>query len=481
MNRRMVLYRVAQMLFLEAAMLVLPLGVAFLYGEMKQALAFGITIVVSLVAGLPAMTVLKPTSKLIFAKDGFALVTLAWLVMSAFGAAPFVISGEIPNVVDAFFETVSGFTTTGSTILTDVTAMSHSMLFWRSFTHWIGGMGVLVLVMALVPPESGRSIHILRAEMAGPVVGKLVPKIKDTAKILYIIYFVITITEVGFLIAGGMPVFDAFIHSLGTAGTGGFGIKGDSLSSYSPYCQWVIIAFMFIFSINFNLFYLMILRRFKPVLKNLELWVFVGIVFVAAGIISVNIYPLYGDAGEAIRHAFFQTVSICSTTGYSSADFNLWPSMAKSVIFVLLFLGGCAGSTAGGLKISRVILLFKLVRRDIRKMSHPRSVATVKLDGKTVEPAVVSGVSTYFAVYMIVIAITFLLISFEPFGFESNLTAAITCCNNVGPGFGEVGPMNGFAAYSYFSKIVLTFAMLLGRLEFYPVLLAFNPRMWLKK
>lgn len=482
MNRRMIFYMVGKIIMLEAVLLMIPLIVSLCYHEMNCVNAFSVTIIISTIVGFLMAILMKPESKVIYAREGFIIVTFAWIFLSVLGCLPFIISGEIPDFFDAFFETVSGLTTTGASILRDVEAMSRGLLFWRSFTHWLGGMGVLVLIMAILPSDSGRAIHIMRAEMAGPVVGKLVPKIKDTAKILYVIYFVLTLVEFIILCIGGMPVFDSAVHALGTAGTGGFGIKADSIGGYSPFLQWVITIFMVIFGINFNLFYLLILRKFKPFFTNRELWFYMGIMLAAAGVITYSIYPIYNNFSDSVRHSCFQVASIVSTTGYSTADFNLWPDLAKGVIFILMFLGGCAGSTAGGLKISRVIIMLKSIIRDIRHLLHPRSVEAVKFEGKPLEPAVMNSVTTYFALYIVLIASTFFLLCFEPaFDLQSNLTASISCCNNVGPGFGLVGPMEGYGGYSWFSKFILTFAMLFGRLEIYPILLSLYPRTWTKK
>ena len=324
---------------------LLPLIVALIHGEFDSALTFFLLALLSVVVGT-VFSLKKPKNKVIYAKEGFVTVAFAWIILSLLGALPFYISTEVPNFFDAFFETVSGFTTTGSTILSDVESMSRGLLFWRSFTHWIGGMGVLVLMMAILPTDSGRAMHIMRAEMAGPVIGKLVPKIKDTAKILYLIYFILTVVEFLFLLIGGMPVFDSIVHALGTAGTGGFGIKADSIASYSPYLQWVIIAFMLLFSVNFNLYYLLLIKRFSTVFKSTELWTFLGMVLVASGMITYSIYPMYQNFGDSFRHAIFQVSSVMSTTGYASTDFDLWPGLAKGVLFLMMFVGGCAGSTA---------------------------------------------------------------------------------------------------------------------------------------
>lgn len=482
MNRRMIFYMVGNIILLEAVLLMLPLLVALIYQEMNGVNSFSVTILIAAITGALMKLLFKPHSKVIYAREGFIIVTFAWIILSLIGCVPFILSREIPNFFDAFFETVSGFTTTGASIVRDVESMSHGMLFWRSFTHWLGGMGVLVLIMAIIPSDSGRAIHIMRAEMAGPVIGKIVPKIKETARILYIIYLGLTALEFVLLLAGQMPLFDSAVHALGTAGTGGFGIKADSVASYNPYLQWVITIFMILFGINFNLFYLLLLRKFKPVFTNRELWFYFGIIIVSASIITYSIYPLYNNFSDSIRHSFFQVASIVSTAGFSTADFNLWPDLAKGVIFILMFLGGCAGSTAGGLKLSRVIIMLKAIRKDIRHLLHPRSVAAVKYEGKNLDTSTMHGVTTYFALYIVLIAATFFILSFEPsFDLQSNLTASVTCCNNVGPGLGLVGPMEGFAGYSWFSKLVLTFAMLFGRLEIYPIVLAFYPKTWTKK
>ena len=475
----MIFYTLGKLLIALSVILLLPAGVALIYKEACLA-AFLIAAAISLVIGLLLNKFCKPTSHVIYAREGFAIVSLVWLSMSAIGALPFVISGEIPSFVDAFFETVSGFTTTGASILRDVESMSHGLLFWRSFTHWLGGMGVLVFVMALLPNVSDRSIHILRAEVPGPIVGKLVPRIKDTAKILYVIYIALTLIEVVFLLFGGMTVFESFVHAFGTAGTGGFGIKADSIGGYSPYLQWVIAIFMILFGVNFNLYYFALIKKAGMALKSRELWCYFGIIAVSAALICINIYPLYGSFGEVLRQAVFQVSSIVTTTGYATADFNLWPAFSKGILFALLFVGACAGSTGGGLKISRIMLLFKIIGREIRRLIHPRSVAKVKLEGKSVDESTLDGVTTYFALYMVGIIATFLVLSIEPFGIETNVSAAISCFNNVGPGFAGVGPAASYADYSVVSKITLSLAMLLGRLEIYPLLIVLIPSFWKK-
>ena len=480
MNRKMIFGTIGQIVKLEAALLLLPLSVALAYGE-SSALAFLITIGVALVVGFALSIPCRTDNHVIFAREGFVTVAFAWVALSAIGALPFVISGEIPFYVDAFFETVSGFTTTGASIVTNVESMSHGILFWRSFTHWIGGMGVLVLIMAILPTGSGRSIHILRAEMAGPIVGKIVPKVRDTAKILYLLYLALTVLETVFLLAGGMPVFDSVVHALGTAGTGGFGIKANSIAGYSPYLQWVITIFMLLFGVNFNLYYLLLIRRVRPVLKNTELRCYGALLVVCTVVIMVNIYPLYHTFADSLRESAFQVASIVTTTGYATADFNQWPGLSKGILFLLMFVGACAGSTAGGLKISRVMLLFKSMRRELRRMLHPRSVGAVQMEGKTVDDTTLNGVSVYFALYFAIFAVVFLILCLEPFDLETNITATASCLNNIGPGLGAVGPASSYAGYSALSKIVLSIAMLFGRLEIYPLLLTMSPSIWAKK
>lgn len=461
--------------------MLLPAAVSLIYLEYNCLWGFLISAALAFVIGSILALVCRPKNQVIYAKEGLAIVAIVWLCMSAIGALPFVISGEIPHFADAFFETVSGFTTTGASILTDVESMSHGLLFWRSFTHWVGGMGVLVFVMALIPNLSDRSIHIMRAEMPGPIVGKLVPKVKDTAKILYLIYIVMTAVEVVFLLAGGMPLFDSLLHAFGTAGTGGFGIKADSIASYSPYLQWVIAIFMLIFGINFNLFYLALIRRFRSVFRSTELWAYLGIVAVSIAVITANILSLCSSFSEALRLSAFQVSSIITTTGYATTNFDLWPGLSKTVLFILMFIGGCAGSTAGGIKVSRIVMMVKMVFNELRFMVRPRSVNTVHFEGKTVDEQTQRSVANYFLIYILCYFAIFILICFEPFGFESNFTAVAACFNNVGPGFGVVGPAGSFADYSAFSKVVLSFAMLLGRLEIFPLIIALTPRTWMRK
>ena len=478
MNKKMIIYMLGRIALVEAALLALPLSCSIIYGE-ATIISFLTTIGIAMGFG-GICSLFKPKNKNIYAREGFVIVAFAWIIVSAIGALPFYISGEIPHYYDAFFETVSGFTTTGASILNNVEALSNSTLLWRSFSHWIGGMGVLVLVMAIIPTETGRSIHIMRAEMPGPIVGKLVPKIKSTAKILYLIYIAMTAIQVILLVCGEMNLFESLVYSFGTAGTGGFSINADGLAGYSSYTQWVITIFMLIFGVNFNLYYLIIINKLRTAIKSEELWWYIGIVVAASALITANVYPLYKNFADSLRNSMFQVASIISTTGYATADFNLWPSLSKSVLFILIFTGACAGSTAGGLKISRVVLLFKAVRTNLKRMLHPRSVDSIKLEGKRVDATTTTNVTAYLAIYFICFTVIFLIISFENFDFETNISAVATCINNVGPGFSRVGPMGNFDIYSPFSKLVLSFTMLLGRLEIMPLILLFSPSVWFR-
>ncbi|MBR2405697.1 MAG: TrkH family potassium uptake protein [Clostridia bacterium] len=482
MNRRVILHTVGQIIKIEAALLVLPLLVSLYYGEASGVMAFAVTAAVALVIGFALTLTNKRGDRRIFARGGLVSVALSWIALSVIGALPFVISGEIPSYVDALFETVSGFTTTGASILSDPAMLSRGMLFWRSFTHWIGGMGVIVLMMAILPAESGRSIHIMRAEMPGPIVGKLVPRLRDTAKTLYLIYIVLSALQVVLLLFGGMPLFDSVVYTFGTAGTGGFGLTTSSVGAYSAYSQWVIAVFMLVFGINFNVYQLLLMRRFRTALRSSEMWCFLAIVAIASTAITVNLLPEYAyNVGEASRYAVFQVASIISTTGYATTNFDLWPGMSRTILMLLMLIGACAGSTAGGLKVSRVMLLFKSVKRDLQRVVHPRSVSSVSLEGKKVDDSTLSGVGAYFVLYILCIAAAFLFLSFEPTNIETDLTATIACFNNVGPGLGEVGPAGSYGGYSILSKLVLSLAMLLGRLEIYPLLVVLSPSTWQTK
>ncbi len=478
----MIFNTIGRVLCVEGALLVLPLLVSAINQEACW-LAFLVAIAACLAVGAVLLLFCSPKDTTMYTREGLIIVALCWLAISLFGSIPFVVSGEIPSFADAFFETVSGFTTTGASILTDIEALSKGILFWRSFTHWIGGMGILVFVVAILKRNTDRPIHILRAEIPGPTMDKLVPKSGDTAKILYLIYIGMTVLEIIFLLFGGMTFYESCVHAFGTAGTGGFGIKSNSLEGYSPYCQWVVAIFMFLFGINFNLYFVLLIGKAKDAFKSTELWAYVGIVVFAAFGIFCNILPTCKGAEEAIRLSFFQASSIITTTGFSTADFNLWPTFSKLILFILMFIGGCAGSTAGGLKVSRVVILVKRIRRQLRRVVHPRAVERVKNDGKTVDEETVNETGAYFALYFVILAVLFLLVGLDAsnFDFETNVSAVAACFNNVGPGFGAVGPKGSYAGYSVFSKLVLSAAMLLGRLEIYPLLLVLMPSTWARK
>lgn len=460
--------------------MLLPFLVSLIYQE-TAAISIGISIVIAVVGGFLLSRIFNPGTKVIYAKEGFVITALCWFALSAVGALPFFISGEIPSYIDAFFETVSGFTTTGASILTDVESMSKGLLFWRSFTHWIGGMGVLVFVMAIIPTISDRSIHLLRAEVPGPIVGKLVPKMKQTTRILYIIYIAITLIEIVFLLLGGMNLFEACVHAFGTAGTGGFGIKATSIGGYSPYLQWVITVFMLIFGVNFNLYYLILLKRIKAAFKSSEFWTYIGIVAVAVTIISINISHLYDTVSETVRHSAFQVASIITTTGYATTDFNVWPDLSRMILFLLMFIGGCAGSTAGGIKVARVIMLCKVIKTELQRMIHPRSVKVSRFEGKTVDRTTMSSVSSYLAIYTMFYCVIVFVVAFNGFNIETTVSAVSACFNNIGPAFGIAGPAGSYADFSALSKIVLSLAMLFGRLEIYPIILTLSPSTWAKK
>ena len=479
MNYKMVLYTMGRVVLLEAAFLVLPMAVSLLYGE-RCAVSFGLTILVALAVGFLLTFLCRGNHGTSSIKDGFMIVALTWIMLSAIGALPFVFSREIPSYVDAFFETVSGFTTTGATILTDVEALSRGMIFWRSFTHWIGGMGILVFVVMLMK-TTDRSINILKAEMPGPTVDKLAPKSRDTARILYLLYISLTVLETVLLLLGGMGLFDSVVHSLSTAGTGGFGAYNASAANFSPYIQWVLTVFMLLFGVNFNLYYLLLLGRVRDIFRNTEFKVYLGIIAAAVTIITVDILPLYQSFSTSLRQASFQVAAIMSTTGFVTADFTVWSPLSKTLLLLLMFLGGCAGSTAGGLKLSRIIILCKMARRELRRTLRPRVVDVIKMDGHRLEEQTAHSVAVYFALYMLCIGALLVALSFSPFDMETNLFSTVSCFNNVGPAFGMAGPVGNYSLYQPVLKLLLCVGMLLGRLEIYPMLLLFVPAAWRRK
>ena len=476
MNYQMIGYVIGRILLTEAVLLVPPMLTAFLYGE--SVLPFLLPAILLAAVGL-VIGLKRPRKTALYARDGFAVVALAWVLMSAFGALPFVLSGDIPNYIDAFFETVSGFTTTGASILTAVEPLSRGGLFWRSFTHWVGGMGVLVFVMAILPMTDGHGMHLMRAEVPGPSVGKLVSRMSDTAKILYSIYFIMTILLIVLLMAGGMPLFDACIHSFGTAGTGGFSSRNLSVGAYnSAYFDIILGIFMLLFGVNFNLYYFLLVKRFRDVFRSEELRAYLFIVTASVLAIAANIVHMYGSVGTSLRHAFFQVSSIITTTGYATADFNLWPTFSKGILVVLMFVGACAGSTGGGIKVARIVILTKASFADMRKMLHPNAVTTVRFEEKPLTDRSVRSVYQYIAVYLLVFVASFLLLSLEGFDLVSTFTALAACINNIGPGLEMVGPMGNFFAFSPAAKLLLSFDMLVGRLEIFPMLLLFAPSIW---
>ncbi|MDD3946844.1 MAG: potassium transporter TrkG [Clostridia bacterium] len=483
MNYRMTGYILGQIAIVESILLCIPFILAIVYGD-NTILAFGVTIAALVAVGVP-FVIKKPKNKDFKASDGFIIVALSWLLMSVFGSLPFFISGHIPHFIDSLFETISGFTTTGASILTNVEALPKSLLFWRSLTHWIGGMGVLVFVIAIIPKSDAKIIHLFRAESPGPQVGKLVSKLKFTARILYGIYIVLTLSEIFALLLCGMNFFDSVIHAFGTAGTGGFSNMNESVGAFgSVAVDTVITVYMLLFSISFNLYYLILIGNIKQALKSEELRTFFGIIFAAVIVISISltINAVYDTFGETLRYSFFQVASIISTTGFATADFASWPLVAQMVLFMLMFVGACAGSTGGGLKVSRIILLFKSGFRELKKTISPRSVCNIVFENKIVDSGISRGVLSYFTIYMFIFAVSVVLISITSagttHGFTNSMSAVNACINNIGPGLGDVGPTGNYSFFNSFSKIVLMFNMLVGRLEVLPMLLLFYPKVW---
>ena len=482
MNGKLIVKILSKMLMVEAVLMLFPAGVSCIYGEWDTALWFVCTAAGLAVVCFPFLRFVRPEGGTLFAREGLIIVAAAWILWSLAGAVPFVLTGAAPHFVDAFFETVSGFTTTGATIFTDVEVLPQGLLFWRSFTHWIGGMGVLVFVMAIIPLAENSAMHLMRAEVPGPTVGKLVPRGKSTAKILYIIYIALTVMEILLLLCGGMPLFDSVVHAFGTAGTGGFSVKNASIGFYnSAYIDWVITVFMILFGVNFNIFFFAILRKYLNIWKNGEWKVYLGIIGASIAVITLSIQSMYDGFSTALRHAAFQVASIISTTGYATADFNTWPEIAKGILLLLMAVGACAGSTGGGIKVSRLVILVKSAGRELRRMVHPKSVYVTKVDERVVSEDTIHGVQAYLVVYLLVFCSSLLLVSFNNFDFETTFSAVMACLNNVGPGLGAVGPVSNFAGLSVFSKLVLTADMLFGRLEFFPLLLLFAPGVWRRK
>ena len=483
MNVKMMGKFISQIIAIEAIFMVPALVISLCYGETAAVMGFLWTLgAIVLLAGVLYFSCRK-AGKLFGAREGLVCVGLSWIILSLLGCLPFVISGNIPNFIDAFFETVSGFTTTGASVVASVEALDKGILYWRSFSHWLGGMGVLVFLLAIGPSGKGTgfTMHLLRAESPGPDVGKLVPKMKQTARILYMIYVVLTAVDFVFLLCGGMNWLEALCTAFGTAGTGGFGVKNDSMASYSPYIQNVTTIFMFLFGVNFSVYYLLLLKEFRGAFKDEELRLYVGLAVVSVVLIVLDIRPLYETIGETIRHAAFQVSTIMTTTGFATTDFDLWPSFSKTILMILMVVGASAGSTGGGFKCIRVLLLFKILRRNIRQVLNPQKVMVVRNNGRAVDEKVLSNTNAYLAAYVVIIIVSTLLISLDGFNFETNFSAVLACFNNIGPGMAAVGPTCNFAAYSVFSKIILSINMLAGRLEIFPILVLLSRSTWTRR
>lgn len=476
MNSSIIRYILGCVLKIEGLFLFLPALTGAVYAERIGLYYLAIAVLCLLLGFLMAKN--KPADQVFYLKEGCITTSLSWILLSFFGALPFYLSGEIPSFTDALFETISGFTTTGASILSDVEALSHCSLFWRSFTHWLGGMGVLVFLLAVIPLSGGSHINLMRAESPGPSVGKLVPKIRYTARILYLIYLAMTVVEIILLLAGRMPLFDALTTAFGTAGTGGFGIKNDSFMSYSPYLQWVVTVFMILFGVNFNAYYLILFGKLRKALKMEEVRCYFGIILVSTAIIFFNILSQCKSIFDAITYAAFQVGSIITTTGFSSADFDLWPESSKTILVLLMFIGACAGSTGGGIKVSRFLVLIKTIVKELNSYIHPKSIKKIKIEGKPVEHEVVRSINVYFITFMILFSASVFAISFEGKDLLTNFTAVAATINNIGPGLELVGPTQNFGHFTVFSKYVLMFDMLAGRLELFPLLILFHPAAW---
>lgn len=479
MNIGIVFYFLGWVLGIEGILMILPCVVALIYQEPSGFYFLGVALFCGISGWLLAHKKLKST--VFYAKEGFVAVSLSWIVLSFFGALPFFLSGEIPLLEDALFEVISGFTTTGASVLSDVEALSRCMLMWRSFTHWIGGMGVLVFILAVLPLAGGYNIHIMRAESPGPSVGKLVPRVRTTAKILYLIYLFITVVQIILLLFTGMPLFDSMAMSFGTAGTGGFGIVNSSCGDYTALQQWIFTIFMILFGVNFNVYYLFLIRKPKDALRCEEMRGYLGIILVSTLLITWNIRGMFPNILTALRHAAFQVGSIITTTGYSTTDFDLWPGFSKTILVSLMFIGACAGSTGGGIKVSRIAIAVKTVNKELSSLIHPRNVKVLKYEGKPIEHNVLRSINTYLVAYILIFVVSLLLISLDNFDLTTNFTAIAATLNNIGPGLEKVGPTCNFGIFSPFNKYILMFDMLAGRLELFPMLLLFSPRTWMRE
>lgn len=477
MNINIILYTLGWVLNLEAIAMLLPLSCSLIYGEplMPFLAAIGACALLGIL-----LTLKKPKNTTMYSREGYASVALCWIVLSIMGSIPFMVSGCIPNFFDALFETVSGFTTTGASILPDVEIIPKGIIFWRSFTHWLGGMGIIVFLIAILPLFGGSNLYLIKAESPGPAVGKLVPKVKSTAKILYSIYIALTIVEIILLLLGGMNLFDALTTSFGTAGTGGFGIRNSSMADFSPYIQNVVTVFMLIFGVDFSIYYLILIKKFSSAVKSTEVRTYLGIVFSSAILIAFNCRHLFDNVFQALHHTFFQVASIITTTGYATVDFDLWPSFSKAILVLLMFIGACAGSTGGGIKVSRIVILCKSIIKEIRVTAHPKSTVKLTMNGRVIEHETLRAVNVYMSAYVIIATASILIISLDNFDFTTNFTAVASAINNIGPGLAKVGPTQNFSIFSNLSTFVLTLDMLIGRLEIFPMLMLFSPLTWKK-
>ncbi len=479
MNYGIIRFIIGCVLQFESIFLLLPALVGILYGEFNETIAYGITSLICVALGTLLRCKRSNRSEL-FVREGFAAVSLSWIIMSIFGAIPFVLCGDIPNYIDALFETISGFTTTGASILVDVEALSHAGMFWRSFTHWIGGMGVFVLIMAILPMMGGSTMNLMRAESPGPSVSKLLPRVKDTAKILYQLYIGITIAGIIILCICGMPLFDSFATTFGSVGTGGFGIRNDSIAGYSPLIQNVVTGLMIVSGINYTAYFCLLHKQFKEAFSIEEVRLYLLIILVSACTIAWNIRPLYASLGETLRHSFFQVGSIITTTGFSTTDFDTWPQLSKTILVLLMFIGACSGSTGGGIKVSRIIILLKAIKKELQMMIHPRMVKKIRMDGHVISHETMRSTNVFISVYFVILVISFLLISINEYDFTTNFTSVVSTLNNIGPGLELTGPTQNFSIFSSFSKCVLMFDMLAGRLELFPMLILLVPSCWKK-
>ena len=480
MNKGIVLHYLSMALLLSSALFVVPALVSLYYGEYYFLLIFLCVGAGMALAALPG-ALYRPKRRYMFAREGMVIASLMWIIFSAVGALPFYLSGSIPHYVDALFESISGFTTTGSSILTDVEALPRGILFWRSFTHWVGGMGVLVLAMAVLPVSDGRAMHLMRAESPGPSVGKISSKIRDTAKILYAMYLVLTVVQTILLRLVGLPWYDALITAFGAAGTGGFSNRAASIGAYgSPAVEMITAVFMVLFGINFNVYFFLLIRHFKEAFACEEMRVYLGVIAASTLAVAGNIFHLYGNVWQSLRYSFFQVASIITTTGYATTDFNMWPTFSKAVLVLLMFFGACAGSTGGGIKISRIIIMCKTAKQDLMRVLHPHAVTTVRFEGKPLDDKTVFGVRTYMNLYLIIFVLSTMVVAINQFDLVTTFTAVASCLNNIGPGLELVGPMVSFADFSPLIKLVLSFDMLVGRLEIFPMLVLFAPSTWLR-